>query len=213
MTTEQPAPTSERPGPQTILAVVAWAVIVVGGFAALALYTHTGGQVSPPPTAERVPIELESDAFTLVMAIHPKCSCTDASLYELQRLARDLHDRVAFRFLVYVPSDAGDDWIIGAHRDIATTGVPGAVIDDPRGELASSMGMLTSGSVALFDPDGEPRFWGGITRSRGHAGDNLGSDAIRAIVRGDESETMTTTVYGCEIIGRTEFATAGGGER
>ena len=55
------------------------------------------------------------------------------------------------------------------------------VICDEYDRERPSFGVATSGQVLLYDPNGELRYSGGITRSRGHPGANAGRAAIESL--------------------------------
>ncbi|MFO0864756.1 MAG: hypothetical protein U0744_08910 [Gemmataceae bacterium] len=77
-------------------------------------------------------------------------------------------------------------------------------MNDPEGVEASLFGAETSGHVMLFDPSGHRRFHGGITASRGHAGENMGRQKIIAIVRGESTARDEFPVFGCRL--RSSYA-------
>jgi hypothetical protein len=78
--------------------------------------------------------------------------------------------------------------------------IPGvAVAADPGGAEARLFGAATSGQVLVYDAGGALAFQGGITASRGHAGDNAGASAIAALVRGEPADLSRTSVFGCSI--------------
>lgn len=179
--------------------IALWIVAVSGALYAQAAYVQTNGDLAPPPSATPASLRLDPARHTLVMAIHPKCPCTRASLGELQRLQRKLGDRLALAFLIYTPPAHAQTWVPDMAENLGALGLDGTILPDPDGALAASLGCQTSGSVVLYDPSGDARFWGGITSGRGHRGDNLGSDAVLAIVRDTNTTTRTTPVYGCPL--------------
>ena len=61
-------------------------------------------------------------------------------------------------------------------------------------------GAETSGYVLLYDTHGKLLFKGGITGSRGHAGDNAGESAIVALLEGEKPVLTRTKVYGCSLL-------------
>jgi len=179
--------------------IALWSVAVASGLYLQAAYVQSEGDVAAPPAAIPASLRADPDRFTLVMAIHPKCPCTRASLGELQRLRAKLGDRIALAYVVYAPVERADEWMPAFAARLTRLGLEGRVIHDATGEIAAGMGCRTSGSVVLYDPREGARFWGGITAARGHHGDNLGSDAILAIVREGAADTFTSPVYGCSI--------------
>ena len=64
---------------------------------------------------------------------------------------------------------------------------------------------MTSGQTALYDPAGNLLFQGGITETRGHAGDNTGCEAIESLVLHQNMTTTPSTgpgetaVFGCSL--------------
>ena len=57
----------------------------------------------------------------------------------------------------------------------------------------------TSSLTLLYDRDGNLRFSGGITASRGHEGDNAGRRAVFEIVAREAAEKIETPVFGCPL--------------
>ena len=78
------------------------------------------------------------------------------------------------------------------------------VVFDPDGVEARRFGAETSGHTLLFGADGRLLFSGGITASRGHAGDNAGESAIVALVNNQTPTRTQTLVFGCSLANRTE---------
>jgi hypothetical protein len=73
------------------------------------------------------------------------------------------------------------------------------VIFDPDGVEARRFGAETSGHTLLFAGDGRLLFSGGITASRGHAGDNAGESVIVALVNNQTPALTRTLVFGCSL--------------
>ncbi|MBI1312696.1 hypothetical protein GC176_15495 [bacterium] len=185
--------------------IAIWGVLVAAAIVALTAYSMTPGDVQVPVKAGVAGIPVSSSDFTLVMAVHPRCPCTRASVEELARLLARWHHRVNTRVLMFLPGDpqcekyVESEW---AQTDLwkSVVRLPGAALQlDPDGKLAAQIGCRTSGSVVLYDRDGEVRFWGGITAGRGHSGGNPGSDLIHGIVSGELSAAESAPVFGCSL--------------
>jgi hypothetical protein len=60
--------------------------------------------------------------------------------------------------------------------------------------------------VAVYRADGSLAYGGGVTASRGHAGDNENLDAVAAVLDGREPVTRRGKVFGCSIFCDTTAA-------
>lgn len=181
------------------IGVLAWGLAAAAGMFVLMAYSQSAGNQGHPTLARSAGIAVSDEGYTLVMAVHPRCPCTRASVYELERLAVRCRGLLRCRVLVYEPEGGGEGW---GSNDPFSLGarLPSAEIQaDPGGRIAAALGCEVSGAVVLFDAQGTPQFWGGITPGRGHAGDNRGSDAIASLVLGQSQLVQTSPVYGCGL--------------
>lgn len=180
-------------------ALTLWGSLIICGFGYLMVYMQTEGEIADPMNASQAGIQTHPELRTLVMAVHPKCACSDASKYELERLVARGNRQLSCTFVVYEPEQSDLQWFEDERRALEKR-FPGAtIIPDPGGAIAQRLGAVTSGSTVLYDTLGTPVFWGGITSARAHAGDNLGSDSIAAILAGNPPIRSQTQVYGCPI--------------
>jgi hypothetical protein len=145
-----------------------------------------------------------TDRPTLVMVAHPRCPCTAASVGELAQIMARLQGKVATYVLLVTPKNAGHAWDDTSLRRSAES-IPGVtVVFDIDGAEAGRFGAETSGHTLLFASDGKLLFSGGITGSRGHAGDNAGESAIISLVNNQEPPRTRTLVFGCALANRAE---------
>lgn len=177
-----------------------WAGCVAAAFCGLQRYSATPGeQREPTLDAERVLSELRQPGRALmVMALHPRCPCSDASLYEMQRLLAEIGDSCDGVILWYHPRIKAAGWP-SRPNEMAPGKARARVVDDPDGELSSALGALTSGHVTLVDASGRVRFTGGLTISRGHRGPSPGQVAIRQILGGEPPVATSAPVFGCSL--------------
>lgn len=178
-----------------------WGVAVVGGLAVVGRYQATEGRIGEPQTDWPAECALTRDPsrFTLVMFAHPLCPCTRASIGELARIMTHSQGRIDAVVSFVRPDPAPADWEHSENRDRAAE-VPGVRVEwDPQGRRAVRFRAATSGHVVLYDREGRLVFHGGITPSRGHAGDNAGAEAIVALINGDQPRVPSTPVFGCPL--------------
>jgi hypothetical protein len=167
----------------------------------MARYRYEAGVVDRPPTIteSRLPFLVASDHYLLVMALHPKCPCSAASVGELTKIISRFRTNLDCVVLVYQPKDQGESWTDTSLVDSAELLPNTRIVMDPDGDYALRLGMSTSGSIILYSPDGYPQYYGGITAGRSHHGDNIGSDSVRAIISGNGSHQQCSPVFGCPI--------------
>lgn len=184
-----------------VLVCVLWLTAIGAGAVVLLRYQNADGEMGSVPQdwPDRAPISRAQDRAALVMFAHPNCPCTRASIEELNRLLTRCSRPVSTHVFFLKPSHSPAEWAeTGLRRNAAA--IPGvSVADDVDGEVSSCFGAKTSGLVLLYDPSGRLLFKGGITSSRGHAGDNVGSDTIVAFLGGSTNGRSHTPVYGCSL--------------
>jgi hypothetical protein len=183
-----------------------WVTLATAGFALIIHYQNTGGEAGHTPqhwpsTAKIVPNKTGS---TLIMFAHPQCPCTRASVEELNRLLARSAGRIAAQVWFSRPATVASNWTqTGLWRSVSE--IPGAQVhEDVDDAQAQLFGAETSGYVVVYDAAGELRFKGGITGSRGHAGDNAGEEAIVELARGNVATLKQSPVYGCSLTEPTD---------
>ena len=188
--------------PAAIWALAAlWCLVVATGMGWLWKYAATPGQATDPPpqwpSSSAVP--RTAGKATLVMLVHPLCSCSAASLGELELLMARVHDRTTAHVLFVRPHAAPDGWDATSLWQRAAR-IPGVTVswDDAAAE-AHAFGAMTSGHTVVYDAMGRLLFHGGITGARGHMGDNLGRARIAALLTRGDADRHDSSVYGCSL--------------
>jgi hypothetical protein len=206
--------------------LVLWLAALVPAARALIRFEWTAGssgiapsQLPPRGNSLHLAFNTSSEDHTalLIVAIHPLCSCTRATLQELVNSAALWKQPYHATFLVYkakpidgqtgTPSALLDfDWRHSAYIREAQQALNAQVIEDTAGEQAARLGALTSGEVLFYsaaDPQGNRRllFSGGVTAGRGMAEANDGIDALDQAVNSPAATRVQlekhSPVYGC----------------
>jgi hypothetical protein len=194
-----------------LIVAVLWLAMVGGGMWALAAYEQAPGRGAAGaarwPAGSR--LAAPSARPVLLIFAHPRCSCTEATLDDLERLMPHCQGRMDVLVVFVRPPGMPEGWERAAlwRRAAAIPGVN--VASDVNGAEAVRFGAATSGQTFLFSAAGELLFKGGLTAARGHAGDNDGCDAVAAIIDGQAPATRLTPVFGCGLLGPS--SPAGGG--
>lgn len=181
-----------------ICSLLLWFAMLTLGLAMMAVYA-----ASPGPSLDKGPAWPSEASFspaedrpTLVVALHPRCTCSVATLRELERLLRDAAVRPRVDVLLYRPAGAE---LAPIFSDELRRLRGANVREDPEGRSAEVFGMLTSGDVALFMPAGRRVFRGGVTRLRGHEGESQGGRWLRAALRQEYAAGAWAPVFGCPL--------------
>ena len=179
-----------------------WITCAAGGLYIVWAYENGAGVPAHagPSWPSDTSLAAASDRPTLVFLAHPQCSCTTASLGELaEALARAR--TLPKTFVVFLkPSSMPDGWEKTALWTDAEK-LPGAtLVRDEDGREAARFGTVTSGQTLLYDAHGHLIFSGGITGSRGHAGDNAGRSALVDLLNDAATTASGTNVYGCSLV-------------
>jgi hypothetical protein len=188
----------------TVLALT-WVSALGYGMQVLWKYETTPGPstsvASDWPSGSIVP--RQADKPTLLMVAHPHCPCTRASIAELAQIMANAPDGVKASVLFVKPSSTGPDWDDTDLRRSAAA-IPGvSVTTDHDGVEAARFGAKTSGHTLVFDWKGTLVFSGGITATRGHAGPNVGENAVLAALQQQTPERGSTSVFGCSLAQRS----------
>jgi hypothetical protein len=183
------------------IAVLAWLGGVAFGMERLWAYKSTPGVGAAAPTRwprskQITPIAGHS---TLVMFVHPLCSCSRASLAELDSILQQSGERVSAWVLFLHPEGVTADWTRSSTWNDARRIRGVQVIDDRDGLEADRFGAVTSGQVVLYDAQAKLQFSGGITGARGHVGDNTGRQRVIALVNTGTAEAHDHPVFGCGL--------------
>lgn len=195
----------------TTLLGATWLAALAFGGRTLFKYETTPGSVGPvsPSWPDMSIVSRQTDKPTLLMFAHPHCPCTRASIGELAQIMAHALGKVNAYVLFVKPRNAGPDWDDTDLRASAAA-IPGiTVVTDENGKEAARFGAETSGHTLVFDSNGALLFTGGITASRGHAGNNAGESAVLAAINQQPLERGRTPVFGCSL---TKRATMAGGK-
>jgi hypothetical protein len=184
-----------------IVAVSVWLIAIVWGVSRLHRFESSPGLVgiTPAEWPTRSVIKPVAGRMTLVMLVHPQCSCTKASLEELNLLLAQMQQRVSTWVLFIQPAGMQQGWERSDAWSRARS-LPGVtVLLDEGGAEAARLGALTSGHTVLYDASGTLVFSGGITGARGHAGANMGRESVGRLLQGQSVAYHDHAVFGCPL--------------
>jgi hypothetical protein len=190
------------------LGILAWVVAVATTWRVILCYQFRTDAAQPRPPAAEWPLEAvlprDEQRPTMVLFMHPKCPCTQASLAELEHIlplqsGRNGAPSVNLLVVATVPSDGPPDWLTTSTIQRAEQVSARTVFIDRGGKEAQRFGATTSGTLMWFASDGRLRFAGGITAGRGHEGDNAGRRCVEGLMRGNRNEEVAWPAFGCRL--------------
>ena len=179
-------------------------MLTLGGLATVATVLGTAALIKfdvTPGLPSRAPLRWPSDTKVtrsfghpqIVVFAHPLCSCTRATLTELEQLPGTSITVEFFR------PGSGSTWAKSATWDAARQSLGASVAWDDEGREAKRFGSGTSGTVLLYSAKGELLFEGGVTPSRGHGGENFGFTNLAEALRTEKPQNTTRPVFGCGL--------------
>ena len=175
-----------------------WALAIAIGFFSMVDYQNSAAVVYQNPSEISERFNGADNCNVLIMALHPHCSCSRASLSELHKLQSNVGDAVRVYVLVYVPDGQDKGWAEGISL-AQLSRMNTEVIYDPGGKICLETGLNTSGETLLYNAQGSLLFSGGVTASRGHAGSNYGIEFLHDAISRKQVERTETPVFGCAI--------------
>jgi hypothetical protein len=178
------------------------AISTLLGIRALLAFDQTPGAVSAVPTKWPVSSAIErfGNRPELLVFVHPFCSCTVATIGELAKISARQKTgtaQPAITVLFFRPPNA--KWVAASLWNKALELPGGRPIWDDGGREAARFGALTSGYTLLYNSAGDLLFHGGVTGSRGHAGDNYGLDQLLASLNSGLPSRRPSQVFGCAL--------------
>jgi hypothetical protein len=178
-----------------------WLVLMAAGTYLVWTYENTPDRSANPPTmwpaSSRIPLDRRMP--TMIIAIHPRCPCSRATIGELAQLMARTQGLVNAQVLFVRPVGFEQNWEkTDLWRSVAA--IPGISLSvDPGGQEAQRFGSRTSGQVLVYDAEGRLMFTGGITGSRGHSGDNYGLTTILSLLTSGKAASSEGPVFGCPL--------------
>lgn len=181
---------------------LSWAAANVLGFGALMRFENAPGERANAAThwPSETRLTHSSKKLTLLVSLHPFCSCSLATIDELEKVVAAYPERMEITLLFALPKGLPGGWKESVLWR-RTADIPGAGrIPDVGGVESRRFGMVTSGHVLLYDTSGRLLFSGGITASRGHAGDSEGKRRLlMALARPEDAVAVEEPTFGCAL--------------
>lgn len=197
-----PAPPARRwPSRLIIVVISVWLLGIAVGLSIIWRYEGTPGRTSVAPREWPTASTLarHHGRPTVVMFVHPHCTCSRASLIELRGLLEQLGTSLDAYIVFLKPAGTDDEWEHTGLWQSAST-IPALVsVIDRDGAEAARFGVQTSGDVRMYDADGALAYSGGITGARGHVGDNAGLRGLIAALEGHGELDTRQPVFGCSF--------------
>ena len=187
--------------PWACLAATLWLGCAGTGLYFLWAYDNAPGVAARAPQEwpRHTTLVRASDRPTLVLLAHPQCDCTRATLDELAEVLARAPRPPKTYVLFLRPAGFAAGWEETPLWRTAKSLPDVTVLRDDDGAEARRFGAETSGQTLLYDEQGLLAFSGGVTGSRGHAGDNAGRASLVALLTRGQADRRGTSVFGCPL--------------
>lgn len=187
-------------------ALIVWMALAAAGWYGISAHGFNGAATSTADVAMQWPAESTIERMTgrptLVLFLHPMCPCSRATLAELERLPVLAPNEALPEVCIVAaaPRSVGELWWSSSNLARAARLPNAHVFRDPGGVVTALFNARVSGSVLLFDATGRRLYAGGVTMARGHAGDNVGLQAITRLLRDHQAKVVAIPAWGCELV-------------
>lgn len=184
-----------------ILPAATWVAALVVGVLFLSQYETTAGArgagLPQWPAASTLP--RMAGRPTIVVFVHPKCACSRATATELAAVMADSRHQATVDVVVIEPTSVGEGWAADGTWERFKQLPRSSMVLDRGGIEAARFGARTSGYIVAYDAAGRLRFSGGITASRGHAGDNANRRLLLEQLARATAAARVSDVFGCGL--------------
>ena len=206
-TSPRPVPTERngrKPRATSIFSVSIlglWISMILYGVVTLLIYDAKPGEAaSAPRTLPKSNVDPRNDMPLMLVFLHPHCPCSRNTVEQLQYLLLESQGALECRVHFVIPPDTERGWESGdLLRRVRL--IPGLTVEYDRGGIqAQHFAATTSGQVLFYKRDRTLAFSGGITPSRGHAGDCMGSQAISKLLENEDWPYRQAPIYGCQLL-------------
>lgn len=187
----------------------AWLIAVACGWWALTAYSLPASprvELEPPSRwPEDSGIAAPAEGNVLLIFVHPRCPCTQATIAELAKLRCHLLRRGAGRWpstyiVATIPQTRESSWTDSPLLRRAVHELDGTLVLDENGLRSKRFGATHSGTVLLYNDQKIRRYAGGVTIARGHEGDNRGLQSLQSILLGENVQPVSLPALGCRLV-------------
>lgn len=184
-----------------IAAFAVWGLLIFVGHFVLFEYEFTAG---PLTNSKRIfpatsAVQLAHGRQNVVLFLHPVCPCSVSSVGEFRRLLKEKGAEAVGTVVAYMPQEKVTEWSL---EPVFTTlrRIPNVnIVFDSDGAEQKKFDAATSGHVFIYDGRGVLQFSGGLTGSRGHAGDNANYQTAKHTLLAKNPKFATAPVFGCAL--------------
>lgn len=135
----------------------------------------------------------------LILFVHPRCPDTMATVRQLRNTLFNNKKQVSVRMVVLCPRGCSDSWYETPLLEEANR-IPGLeIVLDYGGVLTKKYGVISSGTMLVYDQKSLLTFQGGITPASGHEGKCPGQRSLEQSLAGQLPDARQTLVFGCQL--------------
>jgi hypothetical protein len=182
-----------------IFLIVLWVVLFLSAYLFSINYSIKTEKVDKEnQTTDLVKRYLSSGQRVLFFFIHPKCSCTLASIDEFKDLLKDEYKDIKIVAIVSTRSSVDNEFMYSESTNLIKELNQVEIFYDIGAIETQKLGIKTSGHLLFYDSLGNLLYSGGITVSRGHRGESVGKmELSRRMKSSNNYQKYMADAYGC----------------
>jgi hypothetical protein len=198
---------------QKVVFPVLWLLSALAAFSYINRYSTRPGAVGElPPRSEIQRILSNNDQTSIILFVHPKCVCSDATVDELKDLLSQFEKKQQPQVYVqfYYPADKTPEWAKESdlYKKLSLFKDWHLRLDQAGGQ-AFAWGAMTSGYAIMVNKQGNVIFNGGLTVTRGHRGENIGKSGLKKAISFYSELSPDTPLqgptFGCSLFSNHEL--------
>ncbi len=193
-----------RSGFITVTAIAIWLILTALVYARMMRFDTQPGVEAiriparwPSDLASPAGLHLADQKLTLVVFLHPKCTCSSSTLAQIAKLQAQFPEKFATELVLWTPLNAESSWTLLPPPEHGTL-TNYQVVLDPGGQLSKRFDAHTSGQTYIYDVIGQLRFAGGLTSYRANSEDGPAYSSLTKVIQGADAPKKLP-VYGCSL--------------
>lgn len=179
-----------------------WVGSIIWSTKAMLIFQFTPGKMGKVfnDFPQKSKLVLDQTLPTLILFLHPKCTCSKASVEEIKIIKSSIKKEFKLIAVVQTASLKLTDELEKLKEELST--LPhSTIVNDSYSFETNLFSVKTSGQIYIYSSFGELIYTGGSTSSRGTSSPSELRRTIASILETNKKphQLITKSIYGCEM--------------